>query len=111
MAARLTHVKLRANFQIQVLSSLFYRNKGAYIVGKVMMRLSGIAASIATFAVLAVIIQVYSNWDSVTGAQMSFVGIPIVQSAHASTGTLYGASARFFTKKTAANTFVTYRLN
>ena len=28
------HVRLRTNFQIQVLSSLFYRNKGAYIVGK-----------------------------------------------------------------------------
>jgi isocitrate dehydrogenase kinase/phosphatase len=28
-------VRLRANFQIQVLSSLFYRNKGAYLVGKV----------------------------------------------------------------------------
>ena len=28
------HVHLRANFQIQVLSSLFYRNKGAYVVGK-----------------------------------------------------------------------------
>ncbi len=27
-------VKLRANFQVQVLSSLFYRNKGAYVVGK-----------------------------------------------------------------------------
>jgi isocitrate dehydrogenase kinase/phosphatase len=27
-------VKLRANFQIQVLSSLFFRNKGAYVVGK-----------------------------------------------------------------------------
>ena len=26
---------LRANFQIQVLSSLFFRNKGAYLVGKV----------------------------------------------------------------------------
>jgi len=30
-----THTKLRANFQIQVLSGLFYRNKGAYLVGKV----------------------------------------------------------------------------
>jgi len=29
------HGHLRANFQIQVLSSLFYRNKGAYVVGKV----------------------------------------------------------------------------
>ena len=27
-------VKLRANFQIQVLSSLFFRNKAAYVVGK-----------------------------------------------------------------------------
>ena len=27
--------KLRANFQIQVLSGLFYRNKGAYVVGKI----------------------------------------------------------------------------
>jgi len=35
LAARLHHVKLRANFQIQVLSSLFFRNKGAYVVGKI----------------------------------------------------------------------------
>ncbi|TFY99481.1 bifunctional isocitrate dehydrogenase kinase/phosphatase [Ramlibacter rhizophilus] len=35
MAARLAQVKLRANFQIQVLSSLFFRNKGAYVVGKI----------------------------------------------------------------------------
>ena len=32
---RLAYSKLRANFQIQVLNSLFYRNKAAYIVGKV----------------------------------------------------------------------------
>jgi isocitrate dehydrogenase kinase/phosphatase len=31
---RLGDAKLRANFQIQVLSSLFFRNKGAYVVGK-----------------------------------------------------------------------------
>ncbi|MDF2464370.1 MAG: aceK [Ramlibacter sp.] len=35
MSGRLAQVKLRANFQIQVLSSLFYRNKGAYVVGKI----------------------------------------------------------------------------
>ena len=34
MVERLGEVKLRANFQIQVLSSLFFRNKGCYIVGK-----------------------------------------------------------------------------
>ncbi|MGV3494777.1 MAG: bifunctional isocitrate dehydrogenase kinase/phosphatase, partial [Ramlibacter sp.] len=33
--ARLEQVKLRANFQVQVLSSLFFRNKGAYVVGKI----------------------------------------------------------------------------
>ena len=34
MDAVLGDAKLRANFQIQVLTSLFFRNKGAYIVGK-----------------------------------------------------------------------------
>ncbi|NMM14025.1 MAG: bifunctional isocitrate dehydrogenase kinase/phosphatase [Rhodoferax sp.] len=34
MVERLGDAKLRANFQIQVLTSLFFRNKGAYIVGK-----------------------------------------------------------------------------
>ncbi len=33
--ARLAQMTLRANFQIQVLASLFYRNKGAYVVGKI----------------------------------------------------------------------------
>jgi len=32
---RLGEVKLRANFQVQVLSGLFFRNKGAYVVGKI----------------------------------------------------------------------------
>ena len=35
MSERLGDVKLRANFQIQVLSGLFFRNKGAYVVGKI----------------------------------------------------------------------------
>ncbi|MEY3446341.1 MAG: bifunctional isocitrate dehydrogenase kinase/phosphatase [Pseudomonadota bacterium] len=34
MLARLGDAKLRANFQIQVLSGLFFRNKGCYVVGK-----------------------------------------------------------------------------
>ena len=33
---RFHQVKLRANFQLQVLSGLFFRNKGAYVVGKIM---------------------------------------------------------------------------
>lgn len=50
----------------------------AYIFGKVLMRLSGIAASIATFAMLAMINTIYSNWNSVTGGTSSIVGIPMV---------------------------------
>ena len=34
LAERLIDAKLRANFQIQVLTGLFFRNKGAYVVGK-----------------------------------------------------------------------------
>jgi branched-chain amino acid transport system permease protein len=51
----------------------------ALIFGRVLMRLSGIAASIATFAVLAMINTIYSNWDTVTGGTGSVVGIPIVR--------------------------------
>ena len=35
MLSELGGYRLRANFQIQVLSSLFYRNKGAYMVGRI----------------------------------------------------------------------------
>ncbi len=35
MLAELGGFRPRANFQIQVLASLFYRNKGAYVVGKI----------------------------------------------------------------------------
>ncbi|NJN00663.1 MAG: bifunctional isocitrate dehydrogenase kinase/phosphatase [Aquincola sp.] len=35
MLAELGGFRPRANFQIQVLASLFYRNKGAYLVGKI----------------------------------------------------------------------------
>ncbi|WP_418236033.1 bifunctional isocitrate dehydrogenase kinase/phosphatase [Comamonas serinivorans] len=34
MLWQLANIKLRPNFQIQVLATLFYRNKGAYLVGK-----------------------------------------------------------------------------
>jgi len=35
VAGQLGNYRTRANFQVQVLSSLFYRNKGAYLVGKI----------------------------------------------------------------------------
>lgn len=44
------------------------------------------------------------------GADHTIVGNPIVQSAHVSTGGVYGNSAMFRTRKTAADTFITYRI-
>jgi branched-chain amino acid transport system permease protein len=70
----------KLHYGFGLVAALIFAGICAYVAAKVLMRLSGIAASIATFAVLALIIQVYSNWTSVTGAQMSFVGIPIIRS-------------------------------
>ncbi len=52
--------------------------------------------------------------DTITltaGVAHTIVGNPIVQSANAATGGLYGNSATFRTRKTATNTFVTYRIS
>lgn len=72
-------INAKLHYGLGLVAAMIFAGLCAYVVGKVLMRLSGIAASIATFAVLALIIQVYGNWKSVTGAQMSFVGIPIVR--------------------------------
>ena len=50
----------------------------ALIFGIAILRLSGLAASIATFAFLALVYNVCANWDSVTGGTSSLVGIPTV---------------------------------
>jgi hypothetical protein len=44
------------------------------------------------------------------GTGHTIVGNPIVQSSNASSGGIWGNSGRFRTRKTAANTFVTYRI-
>jgi len=44
------------------------------------------------------------------GSGHTIVGVAIVQSAHSTTGGIYGNAARFLSVKTAANTFVTYRI-
>jgi branched-chain amino acid transport system permease protein len=46
------------------------------VVGVAIMRLSGIGASIATFAMLVVVDVVYSNWDSLTAGTSTMTGIP-----------------------------------
>jgi len=48
----------------------------ALVVGWPLMRLSGVSASIATFAVLVVANVVFGNWTSVTGGQNSLMGLP-----------------------------------
>lgn len=49
----------------------------AFVVGLPLMRLSGISASIATFAVLVITNAVLGNWTTVTGGQNSLMGLPL----------------------------------
>jgi branched-chain amino acid transport system permease protein len=49
----------------------------ALLIGWPLMRLSGISASIATFAILVITYVVLGNWTSVTGGQNSLMGLPI----------------------------------
>jgi branched-chain amino acid transport system permease protein len=48
----------------------------AFVVGWPLMRLTGVSASIATFAILVVANVVFGNWTSVTGGQNSLMGLP-----------------------------------
>jgi branched-chain amino acid transport system permease protein len=48
----------------------------AFAVGLPLVRLNGISASIGSFAILAVVNAVLSNWTSVTGGQGSLYGLP-----------------------------------
>lgn len=49
----------------------------AFIFGIPIMRLSGIPASIATLAMLAIVNVTYSNWGTVTLGTLSVVGLPL----------------------------------
>ncbi len=48
----------------------------ALVVGWPLMRLTGVSASIATFAILVVANVVFGNWTAVTGGQNSLMGLP-----------------------------------
>jgi branched-chain amino acid transport system permease protein len=48
----------------------------AAAIGTALMRISGLAAAMAMFCVLAVLHMVYSNWDAVTLGLSSIVGLP-----------------------------------
>lgn len=49
----------------------------ALVIGIPLMRLSGIAASIATFAFFVVISVIYNNWTGWTKGTASLVGLPV----------------------------------
>jgi branched-chain amino acid transport system permease protein len=65
-------------FEIVVMGAGVLAAASALIIGAVIIRLSGVAAAIATFAFLVVVNSVYLNWDSVTAASSTIVGIPTV---------------------------------
>ena len=66
-----TYPVLPAGISAAVLASA-----SAFLVGLILMRLSGIAASISTLAALFILNVVYSNWDKVTMGAASIVGLP-----------------------------------
>lgn len=49
----------------------------AFTVGAPLMRLAGIAASIATFALFNVVVVIYNNWTGWTKGTASLVGLPV----------------------------------
>lgn len=49
----------------------------ALLIAIPLMRLSGIAASIALFSVLVIVQVVLSNWDSLTNGKTPIIGVPI----------------------------------
>ena len=48
----------------------------AIVVGLPLMRLSGIAAAIGTFAVFTIVTVVYNQWDSFTKGASTLIGLP-----------------------------------
>jgi branched-chain amino acid transport system permease protein len=65
-------------FLVAIAGALVLPAAVALLLGAAIMRLSGTAASIATFAFLIIVNSVYSNWDSVTAGVSSIIGIPTV---------------------------------
>jgi len=58
------------------LAAIVLATGAALMIGLVLMRLSGLAASIATLAVLFILNVVYANWETVTMGTASVVGLP-----------------------------------
>lgn len=73
-------IKTQMPYWEAAIIAAIFAGLAALVFGRILMRLSGIAASIATFAMLAMINTIYSNWETVTGGTSSVVGIPIIRS-------------------------------
>lgn len=69
-----------ANTDFAPIASSLVAAAGAMVVATViaipLMRLSGIAAGIATLAILQIAIVIARNWDTVAGASGSMLGVP-----------------------------------
>ena len=65
-------------FLVAIAGAMLLPAAVALLLGAAIMRLSGTAATIATFAFLIIVNSVYSNWDSVTAGVSSIIGIPTV---------------------------------
>jgi branched-chain amino acid transport system permease protein len=64
-------------FVLGLISASLFSGIASLIVGVAILRLAGIGASIATFAFLAIVYTIYSNWSSVTGGASSISNIPV----------------------------------
>lgn len=64
------------SFSVAMVGAILLPAIVAALFGLAIMRLAGTAASIATFAFLVIVNNVYSNWDSVTAGVSSIIGIP-----------------------------------
>jgi branched-chain amino acid transport system permease protein len=68
----------------------------ALIVGIPIVRLSGLAAAIGTFSVLAIVFVVYSQWDDLTNGTSSLIGLPIYVNIWVAYGCAAGVMAVAF---------------
>jgi len=70
-------LNLQMNHYIGLIIAAIIASIFAFVVGIPLMRLSGLAASIATFALLSIVYTIYGNWDSKTYGQGTLVGLDI----------------------------------
>lgn len=68
----------------------------ALVVGLPIMRLSGIAAAIATFSLMFICYIVLGNWNSITGGQISLMGLKAYVGLWTACGFAVGAIALAF---------------